>query len=88
MNKKPPQTGVIIKQRAPDTKPEESKTDDSGIDACAEDLIQAIHARDVKAAAEAIKAAFEILDSEPHEEGSHSEPHSYDAQNAKAGEQK
>jgi len=87
LTKKTPQVGVIVKQRAPDAKPEkEGKEDDSGIEACAEDLINAIHAKDVKAAAEAIKSAFEILDSEPHEEGSHPEPHSYAAQNEKAAE--
>lgn len=43
---------------------------------------------DVKGVAEAIKSAFEILDSQPHEEGEHTnEPHSYDAQNQKAGKE-
>lgn len=86
LDKKTAQTGVIVKQRAPDEKPEESQGDDSGIHACAEDLIHAIHNKDIKAAAEAIKAAFEILDAQPHEEGPHVEPHSYDSQNQKAGE--
>lgn len=48
------------------------------------DLLAAFHAKDVKAISAALKAAFEICDSEPHEEGEHINPHSYDAQNAKA----
>lgn len=86
LTKKPAQTGVIIKERTPDKKPDDQSPDDSGIEACAEDLIHAVHAKDVKAVAEAIKAAFEILDAQPHEEGPHIEPHSYASQNEKAGE--
>ena len=37
----------------------------------AEDLINAIHSKDVGAVAKALEAAFEIADSQPHEEGSH-----------------
>jgi len=37
----------------------------------AEDLISAVHSKSVKAVAEALKAAFEICESEPHEEGPH-----------------
>lgn len=36
-----------------------------------EELIHAVHAKDVRGTAEALKAAFELCDSEPHEEGSH-----------------
>lgn len=48
---------------------------DDGADAydpvhsAAEDLISAIHSKDVSAVAEALKAAFALLDSEPHDEG-------------------
>lgn len=81
-------SGLIIKTRTPDEKPEEDQDDPAAaIHACASDLIQAVHAHDVKAAAEAIQSAFEILDSQPHEEGPHVEPHSYDAQNEKAGQE-
>lgn len=48
--------------------------EDSGFDmveACAEDLIEAVHKKDVKAVAQALRAAFEICDSEPHQEGPH-----------------
>ena len=64
-------SGVIIKTR-PSDKPDENQDDSSaGIEACAKDLIDAVHARDIQGAASAIKAAFEILDSMPHEEGEH-----------------
>lgn len=36
-----------------------------------EELIHAVHAKDVRGTAEALKAAFELCDSEPHEEGPH-----------------
>lgn len=35
------------------------------------DFIHAIHAKDPSAAADAIKAIFNLLDSQPHEEGPH-----------------
>jgi hypothetical protein len=54
----------------------EESSENMAIHSCAEDLISAIHAHDIKAAAEAMKSAFEILDSAPE----HIEPHSYDAQ--------
>ena len=41
------------------------------IESAAEDLHAAIKSNDVKAIAMALRAAFEILDSEPHEEGPH-----------------
>lgn len=86
--------GMLIAKRKPDgagmsspspaeTETEESK-DSDGIDSAASDLIVAVHARDSKAVAAALRAAFEICDSEPHEEGEHTNPHSYDAQNEKA----
>lgn len=83
--------GLSIKIRAPDKAEdseisEESDEKDTAIHACAQDLINAVHSRDVKSAAEAIRSAFEILESMPHEEGEHTEPHSYEAQNKEAGE--
>lgn len=41
------------------------------VESAAEDLIQAIHAKDVKAVAQALRSAFEICDAMPHEEGPH-----------------
>lgn len=66
-----------------DRKPDEPNDSNAGIEACAQDLISAVHAKDASAAASAIRAAFEMLESEPHEEGPHVEPHSYDASKQK-----
>lgn len=52
---------------------EEQKEDLSDIEECAQDMISAIKASDSKALAKAIKAAFEILDAQPHVEGEHIE---------------
>ena len=41
------------------------------LESAAEDLCHAIDAKDYKAIAVALRAAFELLDSEPHEEGEH-----------------
>lgn len=83
MLKKAQSPGIIVKDRAPD-QPEES-TDDSNdsIEACAHDLIEAVHAKDTKAAASAMKAAFEIMQSEPSSE---SDSNDFDSQNQKAAE--
>ena len=67
-----------MKTRPADEEPEEDMGD-SAIRACAQDLISAVQASDVKGVAEAIRSMFEIMDSQPHVEGEH-EPHSYDAQ--------
>ena len=53
------------------------KSDDEGssdydhVEAAAEDLHNAIKSGNIKAIAEALRSAFYILDSEPHEEGPH-----------------
>lgn len=87
-NKNAQNFGLIVKTRAPDEKPaEESSEDIDSIEVCAQELVKAIHAKDSKAVAEALKDVFTILDSMPHEEGEHIEPHSYDAQNIKAGKE-
>lgn len=51
-------------------KPDEPE-DYDGLEAAAEDLCNAIEAKDYKAAAMALRAAFEMLDAQPHEEGPH-----------------
>jgi len=86
-----PAAGLIIKTRAPDESIESEDKDDPSAahEACAHEIMKAIEAKDPKRLAEAIKDMFEILDSEPHEEGEHTSkpsPHSYEAQNQKAGE--
>ncbi len=74
-------SSLIVKVRQPDEKPEEDQDDkDAAIHACASDLINAIHEKNIPAAADAIKSAFEILDSMPHEEGEHTSPHTYEDQ--------
>lgn len=68
------QSGLIVSTRKPDGGSEESHMEgheDEGLDACSEDLIRAMHAKDTKGVSSALKAAFELLDSEPHEEGPH-----------------
>jgi hypothetical protein len=68
------QTGLIISQRKPDGETEEKGMEDQedmGLMSAAEDLIRAVHAKDAKAVASALRAAFEIVDSEAHVEGEH-----------------
>jgi hypothetical protein len=89
-NKDKSVAGLIIKTRKPDEKPEQDQQDDpsAAIKACANALIQAVHMRDEQGVADAISDAFQILDAMPHEEGEHKPaPHSYEAQNIKAGSQ-
>ncbi len=65
-----------------DRQSDQPEQDDSGIEQCAQDLINAIHGHDVQGVAEAMKSAFTILESQPHDES----PHTYEDQNALAGE--
>lgn len=77
--------GVIVSQRKQDGSKEEQSLDsssDDGLMLCAHDLISAVHAKDSKAVAAALKAAFQICDAQPHEEGEHL--NTYNEQNAKA----
>lgn len=89
--------GLIMKNRAPDEhkaeggevkeeKKEESEHSESRM-ACARDLLRAIESKDAKGIADALYDAFTIMDSEPHVEGEHVSPHSYDAQNKKAAQE-
>ena len=50
--------------------PDEDAEYDS-LHSAAEDLLSAINSKDIKAIASALRAAFELCDSEPHEEGPH-----------------
>lgn len=67
------ESGLIMAVRTPDGSIEKTgqEGEDHALEACAEDALRAIHSKDIKAYAAAIRAAFEILDSEPHEEGPH-----------------
>lgn len=49
----------------------EKDEDDMGLLAAAEDLLDAIKKDDKNQVAVALRAAFEILDAEPHVEGEH-----------------
>lgn len=47
----------------------ESDYDYNILDSAANDLIVAVHMKDIKAVAEALRAAFDICESQPHDEG-------------------
>ena len=67
---------LIVKNRKPDgTAPESHSSDseDPGLLLAAEDLCKALKSEDYLAIAKALRAAFEIADSEPHAEGEHIE---------------
>ncbi len=84
-------SGLIMKMREPDVKPDENQEDDSSaaIEACAQELIRSIHNKDIKAVAQALKDAFEVLESLPEDEDESSEPspRTYDAQNQQAAKE-
>jgi len=50
---------------------EEGAEEDMGLEQCAMELIDAVKGGDVQGVIGALRAAFQILDSEPHEEGEH-----------------
>lgn len=58
-----------------DADPVKRKSDDGedydSLEVAAQDLCDAIHSKDSKAVAEALRAAFQICDLEPHEEFDH-----------------
>lgn len=81
----PASAGIIIKTRAPDESSQDKDDPNASHEACARDLYKAIQTGDIKGISEALQDAFTLMDSEPHEEGPHINPHSYDAQNQKAG---
>lgn len=81
--------GIIQQRRQPDEKPqieENSEHSKEHLD-CAKRLILAMKSDDAQGVADALYDAFSLMDSEPHEEGEHINPHSYDAQNEKAGQE-
>lgn len=66
-NDKPQVGGISNVITRPSDNPEENQ-DDSGLHACASDLIDAVHSKDIPGAAAAMRAAFELLEQEPHDE--------------------
>lgn len=67
--------GPMIEYRKPDADGEghndKDSNDNEGLRACARDLISCVQSGDEAGAADALKAAFDICDSQPHEEGPH-----------------
>lgn len=84
--KKKPIAGLIIAQRKPDGGTDiahEEGDENHALDACSEDMIRAMHAKDIKALSAALRAAYEVLQSEPSMESDGS----YDDQNALAAKE-
>lgn len=46
---------------------------ESPLHSCVEELIHAVHAKDIEGAVQALKACFAELEAEPHSEGPHTE---------------
>jgi CHASE3 domain sensor protein len=67
LKKKSMDAGLIVQNRAPDQQPQENE-EDQGLMSAASDIMSAIESKDHKRLAAAIKAAFEICDSMPHDE--------------------
>jgi hypothetical protein len=69
--------GISMEYRKPDADGEghHDKEDnkDDGLQAAADDIIACVNQNDKVGLAKALRAAFEILDSEPHVEGEHIE---------------
>jgi len=70
--KKPPTT--VVETREPDHV--EKDESNHGIKAAAQDLLQGIQDSNPDRVASALQAAFEIFDSQPHEEADHSDQES------------
>lgn len=69
-------TGIVERLHRPEDsykqqQTEETSTDSNDLEICAIDILKAIKTNDIKGLADAIKAAFEICDSQPHVEGEH-----------------
>lgn len=52
-------------------KPDSAESEYDPLEACAEDLLQAMEKKDVKMLAAALRSAFELCEMEPHKEGDH-----------------
>ncbi len=70
---------LTIKTRTPDEHSDKEPNENEGLEECMSELSEALTSGDKKAAARAFKAAFQICESEPHEEGEHT--NDYDSQN-------
>ena len=76
--------GVAVTVRKPDGSQQIDESEDSQVDealgACAADLIRGVHAKDEESVVAALKSAFEILDSQPHEEGEHTNEEEFEGE--------
>lgn len=68
MAKKKPEGGVEVEGEESPVIDIGEESDDEGLNAAARDLMAALHAKDEAGVAQAFKSAFEILESQPHEE--------------------
>ena len=50
-----------------------AEDEEDGVGTSAKGFIEAVHAKDSKAAAEHLRSLFQQFDAEPHEEGEHEE---------------
>lgn len=80
------ETGLIIETRKPDEQKEEDAPD-AALHAAASDLHAAINSSNIKDIAEALRAAFQILESEPHEEEPADDENDFHSQNIKAAQE-
>lgn len=64
---------IILGKMKPKHEAEEHAEEhpEAALHACAEELIDAVHAKDAAGVADALKAFFHIADAMPHEEGRH-----------------
>lgn len=63
---------MTIYRKSDKVDPEAGKSEgDAGLEAAVRDLFRAFETKDEKLAVHAMKAAFQIMDAEPHEEGPH-----------------
>ena len=60
---------IALKLKPKDDAGAEEESEVGSLEACAQDLIVGIKQDDPKAVESALRAAFEVLESEPHEEG-------------------
>lgn len=64
------EAGVSAPIESIERKPDDGAEEFDSLESAAEDLCIAIGSKDYKAAAAAMRAAFQLLESEPHEEAS------------------
>jgi len=83
--KKANQVGVIVKDRAPDEKPEDSSNQESSIESIASDLIKAVARHDVKTVAILLQEAHDCC-AKPKDEDSE-ESHDFDSMNEQASKE-